>query len=144
MSKAMIDLVKNPAHYTRWAIEPIVFITRNGLEFWRGNIVKYAMRAGFKLYEGKDAVESEIVDLEKVIQYANIRIMDLKEKEEIAMSEADYMDDCQRVDEWDDRHKESATHEVVDHLNETAFRGSRADCWFYKNLFGGYVRELDV
>ena len=78
----MIDLVKNPSHYTRWAIEPIVFITKNHLEFWRGNIVKYVMRAGFKLYEGKNSVESEIVDLEKVIQYANIRIMHLKETQE--------------------------------------------------------------
>jgi hypothetical protein len=32
--------------------------------------VKYASRAGFKLYPGMDAVESEITDLKKVIRYA--------------------------------------------------------------------------
>ena len=68
------DVVENPSHYTRWSIEPITFIMRNGFEFWRGNIVKYVSRAGFKMYEGKDAVDSEITDLKKVIRYAEMRI----------------------------------------------------------------------
>jgi len=66
--------VKKPSHYTKWAIEPITFIMRNGFEFWRGNIVKYASRAGSKMYDGMDAVESEITDLEKVRRYAEMRI----------------------------------------------------------------------
>jgi len=71
------DVVENPAHYTRWKIEPITFIMRNGFEFWRGNIVKYVSRAGFKLYPGQDVVESEITDLRKVIRYAEMRINQL-------------------------------------------------------------------
>ena len=71
------DLVNEPKHYARWSIEPITYIMRNGFEFWRGNIVKYASRAGYKMYEGKTQVESEIVDLEKVIRYAEMRINQL-------------------------------------------------------------------
>ena len=63
------DIVNEPKHYARWAIEPITYIMRNGFEFWRGNIVKYASRAGYKMYEGKTQVQSEIIDLEKVIRY---------------------------------------------------------------------------
>lgn len=68
------DLVDQPNHYTRWQIEPITYIMRNGMEFWRGNLIKYSSRAGFKMYEGKDAVESEIIDLEKVQRYCQMRI----------------------------------------------------------------------
>ena len=74
------DIVRRPAHYTRYAIEPIEFIMRNGLRFEIGNIVKYACRAGFKLYPGKDEIESEITDLEKVRRYAEMRINQLKGK----------------------------------------------------------------
>lgn len=72
------DLIKAPTHYSRWLIEPITFVMRNGFEFWRGNIIKYACRAGFKIYDGMDAVESEITDLQKVIRYAEMRINHLK------------------------------------------------------------------
>lgn len=68
------EIVRKPRHYARWVIEPISYIMRNGFEFWRGNIVKYASRAGFKLYEGQDPIESEITDLKKVIRYAEMRI----------------------------------------------------------------------
>lgn len=71
------EIIKEPAHYTRWHIEPITFIMRNGFEFWRGNIVKYASRAGFKSYPNMDEVESEIADLQKVIRYAEMRINQL-------------------------------------------------------------------
>jgi hypothetical protein len=71
------DIVNEPSHYARYAIQPKTFIMRNKLEFWRGNIVKYACRAGFKLYEGKNAVESEIIDLEKAINYCQSRIKQL-------------------------------------------------------------------
>ena len=43
------DIVSAPSHYARWSIEPITYIMRNGMEFWRGNVIKYASRAGFKL-----------------------------------------------------------------------------------------------
>ena len=75
------DLVEGPSHYTRWVIQPITFIMRNGMEFWRGNIIKYASRAGFKMYEGKTQVESEIIDLEKVVRYAQMRINQLNGEE---------------------------------------------------------------
>ena len=71
------DIIVKPSHYAKWAIEPITFIMRNGFEFWRGNIVKYASRAGAKLYDGMDEVESEITDLKKVIRYAEMRINQL-------------------------------------------------------------------
>lgn len=71
------DIIKKPDHYARWAIEPITFIMRNGFEFWRGNIVKYASRAGFKTYDGMTRDESEITDLQKVIRYAEMRINQL-------------------------------------------------------------------
>lgn len=74
----MNALVTRPAHYTKWAIEPITFTMRNKMEFWRGNIIKYAARAGSKLYDGADAVQSEILDLEKVRRYAEMRINMLK------------------------------------------------------------------
>lgn len=77
------ELVHKPAHYTRFSIEPITFIMRNGLDFWKGNIIKYACRAGFKLYDGKDAIESEITDLQKVMRYAEMRINQLRGEVEL-------------------------------------------------------------
>ena len=81
MAEQTADIVNEPKHYARWMIEPITYIMRNGFEFWRGNIVKYASRAGYKLYEGMDEVQSEITDLEKVIRYAQMRINQLEGKE---------------------------------------------------------------
>ena len=72
------DNVNKPAHYTKWSIEPITYIMRNGMEFWRGNIIKYATRAGAKAYDGMDLVDSEITDLKKVIRYSEMRINQLK------------------------------------------------------------------
>ena len=77
------NIVNEPNHYTRWVIEPITFIMLNGFEFWRGNIVKYASRAGFKLYEGKTQEESEIIDLEKVIRYSEMRINQINNKDKL-------------------------------------------------------------
>lgn len=67
-------VVEQPAHYTRFAIEPIEFIMKNDLDFATGNIVKYALRAGHKTYSGMDETESAIIDLEKVRRYAEMRI----------------------------------------------------------------------
>ena len=72
------DVVNRPSHYARWAIEPITFIMRNGMEFWRGNLIKYSTRAGYKKYDGKDMVESEITGLEKVKRYCDMRINQLR------------------------------------------------------------------
>jgi len=72
------DIVNNPDHYTRFTIQPIEFITENELPWHTGNIVKYALRAGFKLYPGKGPEESEIIDLQKVIRNAQVRIDHLR------------------------------------------------------------------
>jgi hypothetical protein len=55
------------------------------------------------------------------------------------MSEADYMDDCQMVDLWDDQNKPEETHEVV-RGGSVVFRGSRAACWDFKRHNGGWVQ----
>jgi len=72
------DKVRQPSHYAKWPIEPITFVMRNKMEFWRGNLIKYAARAGHKKYDNMSETESEIVDLEKVRRYAEIRIRQLK------------------------------------------------------------------
>ena len=83
MSEHTADIVNEPEHYARWEIEPITYIMLNDFEFWRGNIVKYASRAGFKLYGGKTKDASEIVDLEKVIRYAEMRINQLNGEDKL-------------------------------------------------------------
>tara|TARA_R110000851_G_scaffold188110_3_gene338067 strand:+ start:1946 stop:2125 length:180 start_codon:yes stop_codon:yes gene_type:complete len=49
----------------------------NDVSFHIGNIIKYSMRAGHKIYEGEDEIGSEITDLRKVIRYAEMRIEQL-------------------------------------------------------------------
>jgi hypothetical protein len=73
-NKSVDAIVDKPSHYAQYAIEPKNFIIRNGMEFWRGNIIKYASRAGSKMYAGMDEYESEVIDLKKVIRYAEMRI----------------------------------------------------------------------
>lgn len=72
-----------PTHYTKWAIEPITFIMRNGFEFWRGSAIKYVARAGSKLYDGMDARQSEITDLRKCMRFCEMRINELEGKDEL-------------------------------------------------------------
>ena len=77
---ATSKLVTHPDHYTQYEIEPIEFIMRNHLPFHVGNIIKYAVRAGFKVYNGMEGVESEITDLQKVIRYAEMRINQISDE----------------------------------------------------------------
>ena len=70
----MSDLVNAPTHYTQYEIEPKEFIIRNKLTFEIGNIVKYALRAGSKQYPNQTMDASEIIDLEKTIRYAQMKI----------------------------------------------------------------------
>ena len=74
------DIVNKPDHYTRYVIEPIEFIMHNALPFHVGNIVKYAVRAGYKSYPDMSDAEAEITDLQKVIRYAEMRINQLEGK----------------------------------------------------------------
>lgn len=77
------DLVNKPSHYTRYPIEPVTFIMRNDLPFHVGNIVKYVVRAGYKVYPNMGETESEITDLKKVIRYAEMRINILEGETEL-------------------------------------------------------------
>ena len=73
----------NPHHYKRYKLEPIQFIYRNNLEYWRGNIVKYAMRAGHKYVPGLTPQEAEILDLQKAQRYIEMRINQLRGETEL-------------------------------------------------------------
>ena len=73
----------NPSHYMKHEIEPIEYIMRNGMEFWRGNIIKYATRCGSKQYDGLTVEESEVLDLEKVQRYAEMRINMIKREDKL-------------------------------------------------------------
>ena len=75
------DEVYRPDHYAQYTIEPIVFIMQNHLPFHVGNIVKYVMRAGHKIYENQTSIESEITDLKKAIRYCEMRINLLEGKD---------------------------------------------------------------
>ena len=83
MAEHTADIVNEPKHYARWKIEPITYIMQNGFEFWRGNIIKYTSRAGYKPYEGMSKAQCEITDLEKVIRYAQMRINQLEGKDKL-------------------------------------------------------------
>ena len=75
------DIVNKPSHYTQYEIEPVTFIMANRLPFEIGNIVKYACRAGSKLYPGQDYKQSRITDLRKVMRYAEMEINRLEGKD---------------------------------------------------------------
>lgn len=71
----MTDSVNYPSHYTDGKIEVIDFIEDKGLNFHRGNAVKYIARAG------KKDPNKEIEDLEKAVWYLQREIEKLKERE---------------------------------------------------------------
>ena len=68
----MEDAVNRPAHYSDGKIEVIDFIEDKGLNFHRGNAVKYIARAG------KKDKSKEIEDLQKAIWYLNREIKRLE------------------------------------------------------------------
>lgn len=68
----MNDNVNHPLHYTDGKIEVIDFIEDKGLNFHRGNAVKYIARAG------KKDPNKEIEDLQKAAWYLNREIMRLE------------------------------------------------------------------
>jgi len=77
----MTDPINKPAHYANYKVEPITFIMGNEMSFWRGNLVKYASRAGLKLYPDMNREESEITDLRKVQRYCEMRINEILKKD---------------------------------------------------------------
>jgi len=66
------DAVFRPSHYARYPIEPITFITANGLGFLPGNVIKYVLR-----HDAKDGLQ----DLQKARRYIDIMIEDVERKE---------------------------------------------------------------
>lgn len=68
----MNDIVNHPSHYTDGKIEVIDFIEDKGLNFHRGNAVKYISRAG------KKEPAKEIEDLEKAVWYLQREIKRLE------------------------------------------------------------------
>lgn len=73
------DQVK-PNHYKSLKIQPVVYTMENNYEFWRGNIIKYVSRAGFKQYPNKTIGESEKIDLYKAIECCQCRLNYLESK----------------------------------------------------------------
>lgn len=60
-----LDMQVSGDHYSKLKIQPIEFIQANDLDFFQGNIVKYATR-----HKDKNGVD----DLRKVIHYAQLAI----------------------------------------------------------------------
>lgn len=58
-----LDMQVSGDHYSKLKIQPIEFIQANDLDFFQGNIVKYATR-----HKDKHGVD----DLRKVIHYAQL------------------------------------------------------------------------
>lgn len=71
----MNDIVNHPSHYTDGKIEVINFIEDKGLNFHRGNAVKYIARAG------KKDPTKEIEDLKKAEWYIHREIQRLEKGE---------------------------------------------------------------
>ena len=55
--------MESPTHYTRGSIEVWDFIRDQGLNYHRGNAIKYICRAGYK------SVATETQDIKKAIHY---------------------------------------------------------------------------
>lgn len=68
MKEELNDIVNHPSNYTDGKIEVIDFIEDKGLNFHRGNAVKYIARAG------KKDKSKEAEDLRKAVWYLNREI----------------------------------------------------------------------
>lgn len=65
--------VSQQDHYTRFKIQPIVFIRENDLPFWVGNIIKYVCR-----HDAKDGLK----DLKKARDYLDKEIKRIEGEQE--------------------------------------------------------------
>ena len=59
------------SHYKTFHIQPYVFISKNNLSFFQGNVIKYVCRY---LYKNK------IEDLQKIKHYCDLEIKKLKDE----------------------------------------------------------------
>lgn len=64
-----MDIINHPAHYNMGTIEVYDFIEAQGLNFAKGNVVKYVSRAGKKPAPGKTIEEAALEDLKKAKWY---------------------------------------------------------------------------
>ena len=69
------DNVNHPSYYNNGKVEVIDAIEAWGLNFHRGNAVKYIARAG------KKNIANEVEDLEKAVWYINREIERLKKED---------------------------------------------------------------
>ena len=58
------------SHYKNFEIQPYEFISKNDLNFFQGNVIKYMCR-----YKSKDGIQ----DLEKIIHYCELEILKMKD-----------------------------------------------------------------
>lgn len=70
------DNVNHPNHYLTGGIEVIDYIESKGLNYHRGNAIKYISRAGIK------DKSKEIEDLQKAIWYLNREIKRIEAEKE--------------------------------------------------------------
>lgn len=71
----------NPNHYkTGGTLQVIDIIDMFGLNFSRGNVIKYTLRAGNKAEEGYDQLTKEIEDLKKAMWYLDHEISKLENR----------------------------------------------------------------
>lgn len=64
------NVISSPAHYARFAIQPIDFIEANGLDFLQASVLKYLVRFPFKngvedLHKARDMLSRLIAREEK-------------------------------------------------------------------------------
>lgn len=81
------DIINHPDHYTAGGIEVIDFIEAKGLNYHRGNAVKYIAWAG------KKNPEKEAEDLRKAAWYLNREIDRITPKEEKEAQKAEQRDE---------------------------------------------------
>ena len=58
------------SHYKFFTIQPYEFISKNDLNFFKGNVIKYVCR-----YKHKNGIE----DLEKIKHYCDLEILKMKD-----------------------------------------------------------------
>jgi len=87
-------MAKSPTHYTRGDIEVWDFIRDQGLNYFRGNAIKYICRAGFK------STSTEIDDLKKAIHYLENELQHALSQSESAGTSTT-IPDCIWDEEWD-------------------------------------------
>ena len=61
------------SHYKFFTIQPYEFISKNDLNFFQGNVIKYVVR-----YKDKNGIE----DIRKIIHYCELEIESLKNEKE--------------------------------------------------------------